>query len=60
VKQGIVQSLYNRALADCQEQRDFVTEVQKVKHDLWLNGYPKHFVDTTINKSGKENYPIPQ
>jgi hypothetical protein len=48
------------ALTNCQERRGFVTKVQNVKHDLWLNGYPKHFVDTTINKSGKKNYPITQ
>jgi hypothetical protein len=41
-------------------QRDSVTEVQNVKHDLWKNCYPKHFVDTTINKFGKKNYPSTQ
>jgi hypothetical protein len=60
VKRGIVQSSCNRALTNCQEQRDFVTEVQNVKHDLWKNGYPKYFVDTTINKFGKKNYPSTQ
>jgi hypothetical protein len=59
-KQGIDQSLYNRAFTNCQEQKDFVTEVQNVKHYLWRNGYPKHFVDTTVNKFGKKNYPSTQ
>jgi hypothetical protein len=39
VKQGIVQSLYNRALINCQDRKDFETEVQNVKHDLWKNGH---------------------
>jgi hypothetical protein len=60
VKQGIVQSLYSTALTNGQAERDFVTEVQTVKHDLWKNGYPKHFVDTTINKFGKKSYPSTQ
>jgi hypothetical protein len=30
VKQGIVQSLYNRVLTNCQEQKDIVKEVEKV------------------------------
>jgi hypothetical protein len=60
VKQALVQSLYDRALSNCQEQRNFVTEVQNVKHDLWKNGYPKHFVDTTINIFEKKNYPSTQ
>jgi hypothetical protein len=60
VKQGIVQSLYNRALVNCQDRKDFVTEIQNVNHDLWKNGYPKHFVDITMNKFGKTNYPSTQ
>jgi hypothetical protein len=60
VKQGVVQSSYNRALINCQDRKDFETEVQNIKHDLWKNGYPKHFVGTTINKLGKKNYPITQ
>jgi hypothetical protein len=60
VKQGIVHSLYDRALSNCQEQRDFVTEVQNVKLDLGKNDYPKHVLDTTINKSGKKKFPSTQ
>jgi hypothetical protein len=40
--------------------KDFVPEVQNVKHELWKNGYPKHFVDTTINKFRKKNCPSTQ
>jgi hypothetical protein len=29
VKRGIVQILYDRAFTNCQEQRDFITEVMK-------------------------------
>jgi hypothetical protein len=40
--------------------KGFLRKVQKVKQGLWLNGYPKHFVDAIINKSGKKNYLVTQ
>jgi hypothetical protein len=46
--------VYTTGLLLTQERRDFVTEVQQVKHDLWLSGYLKHLVDATVNIIGNK------
>jgi hypothetical protein len=47
VKRGIIRSLYNRATIICQEWQDLAQEVNNLKHDLQLNGFPPKLINNT-------------
>ncbi|PNF31038.1 hypothetical protein B7P43_G17855, partial [Cryptotermes secundus] len=63
VKRGLIKSLHDRASTICQDRRDLVREINNLRHDLPLNGYPKGFIDSVINSKGssrpkKEESPL--
>ncbi|PNF42699.1 hypothetical protein B7P43_G14177 [Cryptotermes secundus] len=63
VKRGLIKSLHDRASTICQDRRDLVREINNLRHDLQLNGYPKGFIDSVINSKGssrpkKEESPL--
>ena len=49
VKRGLIQSLHNRASTICQDRRDLCVEINRLKQDLQLNGYPQSCTDSVIN-----------
>ena len=51
VKRGLIQGLHNRASTICQDQRDLCVEINRLKQDLQLNGYPQGFIDSVIDSS---------
>jgi hypothetical protein len=52
VKQGLIQSLHNRASTIFQKRQDLVKEFSSVRRDLQLNIYPQRFIDSVINSKG--------
>jgi uncharacterized protein (UPF0335 family) len=55
VKRGVVRSLIDRAEVICQNQKDFNREVEVIKHDLTLNGYPHSFIDSVMKSRNNSN-----
>jgi hypothetical protein len=49
VKEGLFQSLHNRASTMCQEWQDTFNEISNLRRHLQLNGYPKGFIDSVID-----------
>jgi hypothetical protein len=52
VKRGLIQSLHSRASTICQDRQDLAREINNLRHELQLNGYPKGFIDSVINSKG--------
>jgi hypothetical protein len=52
VKRGLIQSLHNRTSTICQDRQDLAKEINNLRHDLQLNGYPQGFIDSVINPKG--------
>jgi hypothetical protein len=42
----------NRVTTTWQEQQELISEIDNLKCDFQLNGYPLMFTDSIINKSG--------
>jgi hypothetical protein len=47
--------LIDRAEVICQNQKDFNREVEVIKHDLTLNGYPHFFIDSVMKSRNNNN-----
>jgi hypothetical protein len=63
MKRGLIQTLHNRASTARQERQDMVKEINSLKSDVQLNGYPQGFIDLVINSKGsgrlnKEQKPL--
>jgi hypothetical protein len=65
MKRGLIQGLHNTASTICQNRRDLCDEINRLKQDLQLNGYPQGFIDLVINsrdgahpKMTKEDKPL--
>jgi hypothetical protein len=52
VKRGLIQNLHSRASTICQDRQDLAKEINNLRHDLQLNGYPQGFIDSVINSKG--------
>jgi hypothetical protein len=52
VKRGLIQILHSRAPTICQDQQDLAKEINNLRHDLQLNGYPQGFIDSVIKSKG--------
>jgi hypothetical protein len=55
VKRGIIRSLYSRGTIICRERQDLAHEVNDLKHDFELNGFPPKLINTDINNTGGDN-----
>jgi hypothetical protein len=55
VKRGIIRSLHNRATIICRERQDLAHEVNNLKHDLQLNGFPPKLINSVIINTGGNN-----
>lgn len=51
VKRVVVHSLYNRETIVCQDRYEFMKKGGNIRCNLALNGYPKSFTNTVINRS---------
>jgi hypothetical protein len=55
VKRVLIQSLHNRASTICQDRQDLAKEINNLRHDLQLNGYPQGFIDSVMNPKGSSH-----
>jgi hypothetical protein len=52
-----MQSLYNRAATICQDWQDRLQEIDNLKWDLLLNGYPQQFINLALKNSNEISHP---
>jgi hypothetical protein len=55
MKRGLIQSLHNRVSTICQERQYLAKEINNLRHDLPLKGYPQSFIDSVINPKGSSH-----
>jgi hypothetical protein len=47
--------MYNRATIICRERQDLAQEVNNLKYDLQLNGFPTKLINSVIKNTGGNN-----
>jgi hypothetical protein len=53
MKRGLIQSIRNRASTIYQERQDLFNEIDSLRLDLQLKGYPQGFVDSATSSKGR-------